>query len=70
MINPLPPLAEESKNLDKIILDFVKEYANEVEQAESELLDLEENFDVTANSLIHLVSSSDSDGNITEVSFY
>ena len=72
MINPLPPLAEESKELGQdYFWNFVREYANEVEQAESELLDLEENFDVTANSLIHLVSrATDSDGNITEVSFY
>ena len=72
MINPLPPLAEETKEIGQdYFWNFVKEYANEVEQAESELLDLEENFDVTANSLIHLVSrATDSDGNITEVSFY
>ena len=51
--------------------DFVREYSQELQKAESQLINLRETFDVTANSYIHLVSrATDSDGEVAEVSFY
>ena len=72
IINPLPPLGQElAAQGQDYFWDFAREYSKEIQTAESSLENQSENFDVTANSFIHLVSrATDSDGEVEEVSFY
>ncbi len=73
MINPLPELAEDLYSTlgQEYFWNFVSTYSDTIQQAEIRLDAREERHSLTANSYIHLTSrATDSDGNITDVSFY